>query len=79
MPTYSPNDVYIDNYVVLGPPSDGPSCRADLDNDNDVDGADLGQLLFAWGSPGIGDIDDDGTTDGSDLGLLLAAWGPCPG
>lgn len=39
-----------------------------------VNGADLGQLLGAWGTPGPGDLDGDGSVTGADLGLLLAAW-----
>ncbi len=45
----------------------------DLDGDGVVNGADLGLLLAAWGSPGA-DLDGDGTTDGADLGLLLSNW-----
>lgn len=48
---------------------------ADLDCDGDVDGADLGILLSAWGTPGPGDLDGNGLVDGGDLGLLLAQWG----
>jgi len=47
----------------------------DLNNDGLVDGADLGQLLAAWGTDdSAADLDGDGTVDGADLGLLLAAW-----
>jgi hypothetical protein len=45
----------------------------DLNGDGAVNGADLGQLLAAWGTPG-GDLDGDGTTSGVDLGILLANW-----
>lgn len=45
----------------------------DLDGDLDVDGADYGLLLGAWGTPAA-DINGDGTTDGADLGLLLGEW-----
>ncbi|MFG0274940.1 MAG: hypothetical protein ACF8QF_07780 [Phycisphaerales bacterium] len=51
-------------------------CFADLNDDNTVDGADLGVLLGAWASDGA-DLNGDGTTDGADLGLLLGAWGDC--
>ncbi|MCA9285401.1 MAG: hypothetical protein KDA22_09315 [Phycisphaerales bacterium] len=51
-------------------------CVGDLDRNGTVDGADLGLLLAAWGTPG-GDLDGSGSTDGADLGLLLAAWGGC--
>ncbi len=48
---------------------------SDLDGDGDVDGADLGLLLAAWGADSGGaDIDGNGTVDGGDLGLLLGAW-----
>ncbi len=46
---------------------------ADLNGDGVVNGADLGLLLAAWGTPD-GDINGDGTTDGADLGLLLGSW-----
>ncbi|MCA9284089.1 MAG: hypothetical protein KDA22_02650 [Phycisphaerales bacterium] len=51
-------------------------CTGDLNDDGVVDGADLGTLLAAWGTPDA-DLNGDGTTDGADLGILLAAWGPC--
>jgi hypothetical protein len=50
-----------------------PSDPADFNGDGAVDGADLGLLLSAWGTPD-GDLNGDGTTDGADLGLLLSAW-----
>ena len=54
-------------------------CPGDLDGDGDVDGADLNQLLGAWGVSGTkGDLDDDGTVDGEDLLILLANWNSCP-
>lgn len=53
-------------------------CPADLDGDGSVNGADLGQLLSAWGSSGPGDLDGDGSVTGADLGQLLASWGNCP-
>ncbi len=54
-----------------------PSCTADLNCDGVVDGADLGQLLGAWGGTGAADLDHDGIVDGADLGRMLGAWGPC--
>ncbi|MFG0258615.1 MAG: hypothetical protein ACF8GE_11995 [Phycisphaerales bacterium JB043] len=78
LPTYTPNDVYIDNYVVLGTPVDDLACRADFDGDGDVDGGDLGFLLGGWGLWGVTNLDNTNATDGADLGLLLGAWGPCP-
>ena len=55
-----------------------PPCVGDLNDDAEVNGADLGLLLGSWGQSGPSDLNGDGTTDGADLGLLLAAWGPCP-
>jgi hypothetical protein len=53
-------------------------CVGDLTGDGLVDGADLGQLLGAWGTDAAGaDLSDDGVVDGADLGLLLGAWGAC--
>ncbi|MFO0873440.1 MAG: hypothetical protein U0575_05655 [Phycisphaerales bacterium] len=52
----------------------------DFDDDDDVDGADLGVFLSLWGpcagSPCQGDFDCSNTVDGGDLGLLLGVWGP---
>jgi hypothetical protein len=53
---------------------------ADFDDNGAVDGADLAQLLSAWGPcPGPGtcmfDLDWDGIVGGSDLAALLAEWG----
>lgn len=45
----------------------------DLNGDSMVNGADLGFLLAAWGTPGA-DLNGDGITNGADLGVLLAAW-----
>jgi hypothetical protein len=65
----------------VGNPS-APLCIADLNNDQVVNGADLGILLAAWGacssSPCTGDLNNDGVVNGADLGILLAAWGNCP-
>lgn len=56
-------------------------CRADLNLDGAVDGADLGLLLVSWGQGGIvagrADVDGSGSVDGADLGLVLTAWGQC--
>ncbi len=55
-----------------------PTCAGDLDGDGQVDGADLGVLLSAWGSTDpLADLDGEGVVDGADLGVLLSAWGPC--
>jgi hypothetical protein len=57
-------------------------CIGDLNDDDAVNGNDLGVLLAAWGqctSPACPpDFNDDGVVDGNDLGVLLARWGFCP-
>ncbi|MCK4874185.1 MAG: hypothetical protein KAS72_15795 [Phycisphaerales bacterium] len=50
-------------------------CLGDLDGDNDIDQADLGILLAAYGLNDSGDIDGDGETGQADLGILLAHYG----
>ena len=47
----------------------------DLDNDGDVDGADLAKFLGSWGYDNHDtDFNGDGIVDGKDLALLLANW-----
>ena len=58
-------------FSVLAPQA--PCLPADFDCDGSIDGADLGALLAAWGTPD-GDLNGDGTTDGADLGVLLSDW-----
>ncbi len=54
------------------------ACPADLDGNGVVDGADLGQLLGAWGTANpAADLNGDGIVDGADLGILLGGWGSC--
>ncbi len=62
------------------------NCAADLNEDGEVDGADLGLLFVHWGlCPGgevgcPGDLDLNGQVDGGDLGIFCASWGLlCPG
>jgi hypothetical protein len=52
------------------------ACSTDLNEDGNVDGADLGLLLAAWESApgGCPDFNCDGSVNGADLGLLLADW-----
>ncbi|MCP4069533.1 MAG: hypothetical protein GY741_14770, partial [Phycisphaeraceae bacterium] len=54
--------------------SDDSACRADLDGDQAVDGADFGRLLTFWGDcledSCPGDLDGSGRVDGGDLGLM---------
>jgi hypothetical protein len=57
-------------------------CPGDLVPDGDVNGADLGVLLGAWGpcpKGCVADIDGNGIVDAADLAILLGAWGPCAG
>ena len=74
-PSHLVAEVYGD---VVDPAPPPPACPADLNQDNVVNGADLGLLLGAWGTSGPGDLDNDGVVTGADLGLLLGAWGNCP-
>ena len=59
------------------------ACPADLNQDGQIDGVDLGLLLAAWSVDCDGtqpecfeaDLNGDGRVNGQDLGLFLAAWG----
>jgi formylglycine-generating enzyme required for sulfatase activity len=55
------------------------SCAGDLDGSGEVDGADLGSLLNAWGSCSscAADLNGDGAVNGLDLGTLLTNWEAC--
>ena len=47
----------------------------DINGDGQVNGADLGMMLSAWGSgDAASDLNNDGAVNGADLGLLLAQW-----
>jgi len=59
--------------------SEAPACPADLDDDGDIDGTDLANLLAQWGTSGSADINGDGTVNAVDLSSVLAAWGSCAG
>ncbi|MCP4833728.1 MAG: hypothetical protein GY895_03095 [Phycisphaera sp.] len=50
---------------------------ADLNDDGQVNGADLGLLIAGWGGPSP-DLDGSGTVGGGDLGILLAGWTTTP-
>lgn len=53
-------------------------CAADLTGDGMVNGADLGQVIGAWGTADpVADLDGNGVVNGADLGLVIGAWGPC--
>ena len=56
-----------------------PPCPGDLNDDGDVNAADLAVLLGAWGpNPSHpADLNDDGNVNAADLAVLLGAWGPC--
>jgi hypothetical protein len=69
------DDFRIDDFLC----EDAP-CFGDLDADNDVDLADLSQLLANYGMTSgagyeDGDLDGDGDVDLSDLSALLAVYG----
>lgn len=56
-------------------------CPADLDGDGIVAGADLTQILGAWGPAAVddpADLDRSGAVDGADLTVVLGSWGACP-
>jgi hypothetical protein len=58
--------------------SDG--CSADFNDDGQVDGADYGYILAAWGpctGPCPEDLNGDDVVDGADVGQLLIQWGEC--
>ena len=66
--------------VTIISPESAP-CIGDFNGDGDVNGADFGALLAAWGKCGgcPEDLDGNGVVAGSDLGVLLSVWGECPG
>jgi WD40 repeat protein len=70
---YGRNDATI---VMATSPFGAAGVVGDLDGDADVDGADLGVLLAAWGACGgcEEDLDGNGEVDGADLGVLLSQW-----
>lgn len=68
-------DVAADQFLVLEPPSNGPS--GDLDGNGRVDGNDLTTLLGLWGTAdSLADLDGSGLVDGNDLTILLSQWSP---
>jgi hypothetical protein len=62
-----------------------PICLADLNNDGEVDGADLGVVLTAYGANRVQlrklfpspDLHRDGSVNGLDLQVVTNSWGPC--
>lgn len=64
----------------INPPRTSAENRGDLDADDDIDLADLAQLLGHYGLTGgvyytDGDLDRDGDVDLADLAALLAVYG----
>jgi hypothetical protein len=65
-------------FIISVDPPQGPD--PDLDNDGDVDAADLAILLGNWGSCAFcgncpADLDGDCTVGAADLAILLGNWG----
>ena len=64
--------------ITIAGSTGGSGCDipGDINGDCQVNGADLGAMLAAWGSDDPdADINNDGTVNGGDLGTLLANWG----
>jgi hypothetical protein len=57
-----------------------PTQNPDINGDGVVDGADLAELIGAWGVcpkkgvPCRADLDGSGVVDGTDLSILIGAW-----
>ena len=62
-------------YLIMDTP-----CPGDINNDQNIDGADMGLMIASWGScPDCpADLNGDGQVNGADVGQFLASWGPCP-
>ena len=69
---------YLDSKYFGG--TGGGDCPGDFNDDGEVNGADFGNLLAAWGpcKACATDINGDGEVNGADVGLMLAYWGLCP-
>ena len=68
-------------YITInGDGAGGTTCTGDFNDDGQVNGADFGAILAAWGPcPGCPeDLNGDGSVGGADVGLLLSVWGACP-
>jgi formylglycine-generating enzyme required for sulfatase activity len=50
----------------------------DLNLDGVISGADLAQVLTAWGTSGVADFDGDGNVGGADLAFILSRWRESP-
>jgi len=73
-PNNSVTEAAIDDVVVSRVECVQTGCPEDLNDDGIVNGADIGLLVAAWGTPD-GDVNGDGNTDGADMGLMIAAFG----
>ncbi|NBQ14127.1 MAG: hypothetical protein EBU31_05830 [Proteobacteria bacterium] len=55
-------------------------CSGDLNNDGQVNGADISVILAFWGPNPIftaADTNHDGSVNGADIAEVLTNWGPC--
>ncbi len=52
---------------------------ADINNDNEINGGDLGLMMARFGScfECPEDLNNDNLVNGADIGILLSYWGPC--
>ena len=74
---YDPGSVFFTNaFAEVTCPS---SCIGDVNQDGQVDSADMGLLIAAWGTDDASaDFNDDMLVDGADLANILGYWGDCP-
>lgn len=83
-PGVPPVECSLDLCALLSNPPDAappPPCPADVVTDGVVDGADLVELLLAWGPQPDGhacDMNGDLLVDVADLVEVIIAWGGCP-
>ena len=73
-----PNGDLIATYTFQLDEPGTPVCPADFNDDGQVNGADLTNLLARWGETAPEyDLNGDGEIDGADLTIVLSSWGPC--
>ena len=73
-------DIPGDQFFVVVAGEEPPTCPGDYNLDGQVNGADFGAMLAAWGECSEGcpyDLTDDGQINGADVGLILSYWGLC--